>query len=100
MSVIRKKMEAYGDRLMQLVTEAFAEGIVLTLPEPEGGGVLIDPPEGQHVYSISAPIPYMGLTHLSLKRTERLVVKAVVKGELSAPEEIVLPVRMPLPKNT
>jgi hypothetical protein len=91
-------MEEYGDRMMRLIAEAFADGIVISIPEPEGDAVLIDPPEGQEVFQISAMIPHLGLTHLSLKRPEQLVVKAVVVGSVQAPEGIVPPIAMPLPK--
>lgn len=100
MNNARTRMEVFGDRLIRLIAEAYAEGVVLSIPEPEGGFVLIDPPEGQRVLSISAPIPHLGLTHLSLKRPERIVVHAVVTGNIEGSTDLVPPVTMPLPKTT
>jgi hypothetical protein len=90
-------MEEFGDRLRRLVAEAFAQGIVLTVPPAKGDDITIDPPEGQQIFEIAAPIPHMGFSHMCLKSPERVVVKAVVVGDPPRPTELIPSFRMPFP---
>lgn len=94
---IHAKMQGYGERLRDLLLEAYADGIVLSTTEPQDGELpLLD---NQHVYHLAAMVPLTSHTHLNMKLPEMVRAKAVtIKGEDNMPAEIVPSMKIPTPE--
>lgn len=93
---VSAKMTDYARRMQELISEAYADGIVLSTMDPEGGFEELPAPDGHGFYRVVVGVPLMDRVNLALRQPAAVMAQAVTKkGDEGQPVEIVPPVLIP-----